>query len=217
MAKVSDIQLRAQAVILAQEGYSYTIIGQKLKRSKRWVGKWVSRCLKNPIFVDKSRCGRPKVLSNVAKRFIRSAKYKRGQSLRRMAQQLTARGEAASKNSIRDYMRKELHWKSWRRKKQPLLTESHKKRRIKFAQEHKHWTVEDWSDVLFTDESPFKVFYVPNSRNDTVWGLQENNVPRTDQMKFSPSVMVWGGNDCSWINSASLHSPRSKNELGILH
>ena len=34
MAKVSDIQLRAQAVILAQEGYSYTTIGQKLNRSK---------------------------------------------------------------------------------------------------------------------------------------------------------------------------------------
>ena len=33
MAKVSDIQLHAQAVILAQEGHSYTIIGQKLKRS----------------------------------------------------------------------------------------------------------------------------------------------------------------------------------------
>ena len=80
MATVSDIQLRAQAVILAQEGYSYTTIGQKLKRSKRWVGKWVSRSLL--IFVDKSRCGRPKVLSNVAKRFIRSAMYKRGQSLR---------------------------------------------------------------------------------------------------------------------------------------
>ena len=128
--------ITCSAVILAQEGYSYTTIGQKLKRSERWVGKWVSGCLKNLIFVDKSRCGRPKLLSNVAKRFIRSAKYKRGQSLRGMAQQLTARGEAASKNSIRDYMRKELHWKSWRRKKQPLLTESHKKRRIKLAQEH---------------------------------------------------------------------------------
>ena len=58
--------------------------------------------------------------------------------------------------------------------------------------QHKHWKVADWSDVLFTDESPFKVFYEPNSRNDTVWGSQENNVPWTDQMKFSPSVMVWG-------------------------
>ena len=46
---------------------------------------------------------------------------------------------------------------------------------------------------MFTDESQFKVFYIPNSRNDTVWGSQEGNVPRADQIKFSPSVMVWGG------------------------
>ena len=26
-----------------------------------------------------------------------------------------------------------------------------------------------------------------------VWGLPEDNVPRAEQMKFSPSVMVWGG------------------------
>jgi hypothetical protein len=30
MAKVSDIQLRAQAVVLAKEGYSYSIIAKKL-------------------------------------------------------------------------------------------------------------------------------------------------------------------------------------------
>ena len=45
---------------------------------------------------------------------------------------------------------------------------------------------------MFTDESPFKVFYIPNSRNDTVWESQEDSVPGSDQMKFSPSVMVWG-------------------------
>ena len=46
---------------------------------------------------------------------------------------------------------------------------------------------------MFIDESPFKVFYIPNPTNDTVWGSQEDNVPPAAQMKFSPSVMVWGG------------------------
>ena len=39
---------------------------------------------------------------------------------------------------------------------------------------------------------PDQVFYVPNSRNDTVWGLQEENVPVASQVKFSPTVLVWG-------------------------
>ena len=45
MAKVRDIQLRAQAIIivLAKEGYSYSIIAKKLNRSKWWVTKWVGR------------------------------------------------------------------------------------------------------------------------------------------------------------------------------
>ena len=75
----------------------------------------------------------------------------------------------------------------------PLLTDAHKVKRIKFARDHRNWTVQDWSNVLFTDESPFKVFYIPNPKNDTVWGSQESNVPPAAQMKFSPSVMVWGG------------------------
>src|SRR6218665_383507 len=37
------------------------------------------------------------------------------------------------------------------------------------------------------------MFYVPNSRNDTVWGSQDENVPVATQVKFSPTVRVWGG------------------------
>src|SRR5260221_12865128 len=91
---------------------------------------------------------------------IKKAKYKRGQSLRRLAEQLKVRGEVDGKDAIRSYMSNELKWKNWRRKKQPLLTENHKKRCIAFARQHKHWTVAEWSDVLFTDESPFKFFIV---------------------------------------------------------
>ena len=34
MAKVRGIQLRAQAIVLAKEGYCYSIITEKLNRSK---------------------------------------------------------------------------------------------------------------------------------------------------------------------------------------
>src|SRR5260221_8544300 len=172
MEKIRDIQ----AVILAQEGYSHAKIAQKLNRSKWWVTKWVCRSRDNQLLEDKPRCGRPRILSRVAKKMIKKAKYKRGQSLRRLAEQLKVRGEVGGKDAIRSYMSNELKWKNWRRKKQPLLTENHKKRRIAFARQHKHWTVAEWSDILFTDESPFKVFYVPNARNDTVGGSQEENV-----------------------------------------
>jgi Winged helix-turn helix len=201
MYKINDIQLRAQVVILAKEGYSQSVIAKKLKRSKRWVTKWVGRSKDSDRLVDKERSGRPKILSNAAKRRINATKYKRGQSLRCIANQLKARNQRGSKGTIRSYMVNDLKWKNWRRKKLPLLTDAHKKRRIRFAREHQHWTAEDWSNVMFTDESPFKVFYVPNSKNDTVWGSQEDNVPPAAQMKFSPSVMVWGGMTARGLSS----------------
>ena len=37
---------------------------------------------------------------------------------------------------------------------------------------------------MFTDESPFKLYYVLNSKNDVVCA---------PQVKFRPSVLVWGG------------------------
>ena len=132
--------------------------------------KLVERNKNDDLLVDKLRSGRPTILSNVAKKLIRNAKYKRGHGVRRLETQLKVRGESGSRETIRRYMSHELKWKNFRRKKQPLLTEAQKKRRLVFAREHSNITAEQWSNVMFTDESPFKVFYISNSRNDTLWG-----------------------------------------------
>ena len=68
-----------------------------------------------------------------------------------------------------------LKWRSLKRMKVPKLTAAYRTRRVNFAKQHKDI---DWSRVMFSDESPFKLFYVPNSKNDVVWGSQEHDVPR---------------------------------------
>ena len=57
-------------------------------------------------------------------------------------------------------------------KKVPKLTDAYKIRRVNFAKKFKDI---DWTRVVFTDESPFKLNYVPNSKNDVVWGSQESS------------------------------------------
>lgn len=198
MAKISEIQLRSKAVILAQEGYSCSVIGVKLGRSKGWVAKWVERS-KHGELGDNARSGRPKILTQAAIKLIKKAKYRRGFGLRQIEKSLKASGLKGNKDTIRNYMKVELKWRNWKRGKTPLLTEAHKKKRLLFAREHRHWKFEDWSNVLFSDESPYRVFYVPNSRNDTVWGSQEANVPVASQVKFSPTVLVWGGMTASGL------------------
>lgn len=198
MGKILDIQLRSKAVILAQEGYSYSVIGDKLGRSKGWVAKWVERSKQGELG-DHARCGRPKILTQAAIKLIKKAKYRRGFGLRQIEKSLKASGLKGNKETIRYYMKVELKWRSWKRRKAPLLTEAQKKKRLLFAREHRHWKFEDWSNVLFSDESPYQVFYVPNLRNDTVWGSQEQNVPVALQVKFSPTVLVWGGMTASGL------------------
>lgn len=46
-----------------------------------------------------------------------------------------------------------LHSRTAARK--PLLSDRHKATRLQFAQSHKDWSVEDWGQVMFTDESTF--------------------------------------------------------------
>ena len=82
MGKINYIKLRAQAIILASEGYSHSVIGKKLQRSKRWVTKWVVRGRVNDTLIDRKRSGRSKILSNAAKRLISATKYKRGHGVR---------------------------------------------------------------------------------------------------------------------------------------
>lgn len=37
----------------------------------------------------------------------------------------------------------------------PLLTPAHRRKRVKWAREHRQWTVTDWHDVWFSDEAAF--------------------------------------------------------------
>ncbi len=37
----------------------------------------------------------------------------------------------------------------------PLLSAKYRKRRLQFAQAHQNWTIEDWKNVAWSDESRF--------------------------------------------------------------
>src|ERR1700733_11917098 len=72
---IADVQLRSKAAILAEEGYSYSVIGDKLGRTKDWVAKWVERSKQGELG-DHARCGRPTTLTQTAIKIIKKAKYR---------------------------------------------------------------------------------------------------------------------------------------------
>lgn len=88
---------------------------------------------------------------------------------------------------------KEMGFSSKRPAKKPLLTKKMQKTRLKWAKDHRLWTVTDWNRVIFSDESKFMLF--GNDASARVWRkpnerYSENCILKT--VKHSPYVMVWG-------------------------
>jgi transposase len=48
---------------------------------------------------------------------------------------------------------KQHSFKAVTKKKKPLLTAVHRKKRLAFALKHREWTVEDWKRVMWSDET----------------------------------------------------------------
>ncbi len=50
---------------------------------------------------------------------------------------------------------KQMVYSSRRPHRVPLLSAKNRKRRLQFAQTHQNWTIEDWKNVAWSDESRF--------------------------------------------------------------
>ncbi len=50
---------------------------------------------------------------------------------------------------------KQMGYSSRRQHRVPLLSAKNRKRRLQFTQAHQNWTIEDWKNVVWSDESRF--------------------------------------------------------------
>ncbi len=58
---------------------------------------------------------------------------------------------------IQDICLKKLNLPSRKMSAKPVLTEKMKEKRLIFARQYGHWTVDDWKGVMFSDESHFEL------------------------------------------------------------
>jgi len=106
--------------------------------------------------------------------------------------------------------------RKWRATKRPKLTEIHAQKRLEWARQYRHWTVEDWEGIVWSDECSVE-------KSDTGCSLWVYRTPKERWTKdyVEPkrkgkgvSLMVWG---CFWgpnrgqlvpIVGGTLSSPR---------
>ncbi len=73
--------------------------------------------------------------------------------------QITTRYNQGIQNTISERTTrrtlKQMGYSSRRPHRVPLLSAKNRKRRLQFAQAHQNWTIEDWKNVAWSDESRF--------------------------------------------------------------
>jgi Transposase len=73
--------------------------------------------------------------------------------------------------------------------KKPLISAKNRKARVEFARKHLNWNQQQWSKVLFSDESKFNLF-VSDSIKWIIRPINQQNNPKYQL----PTVKHGGGN-----------------------
>ena len=184
--------LRSRAVGMVQAGLTQGEVASRIGLSRRTVNKWWRKFRQGKSMADGERSGRPNQVSGVAKIVCQKAIGKRGQSVRKLAKRLTRKGYGVSKSTVHRHMRKFVGVKSYKRPRQPKITEKQRKDRIRYCKMVKNWTVNNFKQVIWSDESPFEILHTSNPQNDRVWAHNIDDVPPRTTVKNPCKIMVWG-------------------------
>ena len=109
-----------------------------------------------------------------------------------MRSALLAHGTDVSCKTVKRRLTKDFGLKAFKPAKKPRLTPAMKLKRLNFAKKHINWSREQWSRVIFSDESCLQQF---GSRKHSVWrpvGKRFDEKYTQQTMKHSPKIMIWG-------------------------
>jgi transposase len=185
---------RARIATLLEEGYSTRQIADREGLSHTAVWKIGKRAEKYHTYRDLPRSGRPRRFTEREERkIVRLVKSGKCETAVDVQSQLRAEEDVnVSTNTLRRIFQRHDLVARVKRKK-PLLTRAHRRRRLTFAQEHKDWTTDDWRRVVWSDESKFQLF----GSDGRKWYWKTLGQPLNDR-SIKPTVKYGGGNIMVW-------------------
>lgn len=154
-------QQRAIIKYAYEQGESVRAIAKNLGCGKTTVSDTILRLKNTGTTSPQKSLGRQKIFDDQAraslKRLVKKGKNRRLtlHEIRELWHKKT--GTAASISTFRRVLHESgLHSRTTRRK--PLLTEANMAKRLAWALQHRHWTVNQWRRVLFSDETTLYQF-----------------------------------------------------------
>lgn len=182
---------RGVIVGMRSAGMSTYSIAKELEMSQSTVFTiWKNYCERGTV-VARKPCGRAEKLSIRDKRDLaRILTQNRHLSRRDIIEQMRVK---VCKRTLSTYINK-LGFSNRVAVRKPYLSKKHKLARLAFAKAHKRWTMSDWRNIMWTDESSFEIG--KRSRQVKVW---RRPYERYSMDCIAPtfksgrtSVMIWG-------------------------
>lgn len=184
---------KIRVLILRERGLSYEKIAKDIGSTNATVCRLIQKYEKTKTIARKPGSGRPRKTTEATDRLIlRQVKADPRLTVREIKENLNNVGIDLSETTIRKRI-----WESGlsgrRSRKVPLISPANRQKRLDFAYKYKDKPKEWWRNVIFSDESPFKL--MSSNDNQYVWRLpgQEHNPRYTKPtVKYSGRIMVWG-------------------------
>lgn len=190
---LSDVE-RAQIVTLYKEGYSERSICEKVKHSKNAVHNALVKFQKTGTYSDAKRSGRPRKTTLRDDHVIRRVAVRSPtSSASKIRSVLLARGAKVSRRTVSRRLVDDFGLKAHKPAKKPRLTPAMKAKRLNFAKKHSKWTIQQWHQVFFSDESTVQQFTTRKRFVRRPAGKRFDERYTTQTMKHPPSIMIWGG------------------------
>lgn len=186
----------AKAIALVEDGRNYEYVARILHVHRSTIKRVVERFRQTGRNKRRTGSGRKRKTTAIDDRFLhlKTLRDRHLTSVQSRNQLQEVRGTNVSAWTVRRRL-KEFGLKACRPATGPKLLPRHRVARLQFATEHLHWNLEQWNNVLFTDESRF-CLHSPDGRK-RVW---RRNGERFAECTFSSrlsygggSVMVWAG------------------------
>lgn len=183
----------AQAVVLCEEGLTQRSIANRLGVNQSTIQRCLRRHKETGLFTNRrNACGRKRLTSKRTDHLIRRIAVANPTCSSSFIATQLPKEDQLSARTIRHRLQHDFKLKAYRPAGKPKLSPKNIRDRLAFCRRYKNWTVDQWKQVLFSDETAVRQFanYTFHVRRPP--GERFNRRYTIPKVKQSPTTMIWG-------------------------